>query len=131
MTQKRIEAFLQIADEEMAAAERLQAPLPKQAEYFLQQTLEKLIRATLEAAEILAGTAHSLSFLAGMLPSSHKLRLRYMEFEHLSSASTRYRYPSGTGVIHTIYADEVARDLARARMLRTEDWNSLKSEGFL
>jgi HEPN domain-containing protein len=131
MTQKRIEAFLQIADEEMAAAERLQTPLPKQAEYFLQQTVEKLIRATLEAAEIPAGTAHSLSFLAGMLPQSHKLRLRYMEFEHLSSASTRYRYPSGTGAIFTISAEEVAKDLARVQALRTEVRHFLKSEGFI
>jgi HEPN domain-containing protein len=106
MSLKRVKAFLQIAEEELSAAKRLQAPLPRQAQYFLQQSVEKMIRATLEASEIAAGTAHSLSFLAGLLPQSHPLRARFTAFEHLSGA-TRYRYPTGTGVVHNISSDEV------------------------
>ena len=114
MTLKRVKAFLQIAEEELSAAKRLQAPLPRQAQYFLQQpvekiqqSVEKMIRATLEASEIPAGTAHSLSFLAGLLPQSHPLRARFTAFEHLSGAATRNRYPTGTGVVHNISSDEV------------------------
>ncbi len=44
MTRKRIETFLQIADEEYAAACKLQLLLPRQGAYFLQQSVEKLIR---------------------------------------------------------------------------------------
>jgi len=130
MTRKRIEAFLQIADEEYAAATKLREALPRQAEYFLQQTVEKLIRAVLESAERPAGTAHNLSFLAGLLPADHNLRNRFMEFERLSSASTRYRYPSGTGLVPTISAEDVARDWEAVGRLRIEVRSFLKSEDF-
>ena len=53
MTRRRVEAFLQLAEEEFSAAERLQSPLPRQALYFLQQTVEKLVRAALEDEETL------------------------------------------------------------------------------
>ena len=58
MTRRRVEAFLQLAEEEFSAAERLQSPLPRQALYFLQQTVEKLVRAALEDEEIVVGTSH-------------------------------------------------------------------------
>jgi HEPN domain-containing protein len=129
MTLKRVRAFLQIAEEELAAAERLQAPLPRQAQYFLQQSVEKLVRACLEASGIPAGTAHSLLFLAGLLPQSHPLRTRFAEFEHLSAAATHYRYPTGTGVIHSISSDEVLAELSRVTELREEVLAYLKSQG--
>ena len=129
MTLKRVEAFLQIAEEELSAAKRLQAPLPRQAQYFLQQSVEKLIRATLEASEVPAGTSHSLSFLAGLLPPSHPLRARFAAFEDLSSAATHYRYPTGTGVVHNISSDEVLADLTRVEQLREEVLAYLKSQG--
>jgi HEPN domain-containing protein len=129
MTRKRVEAFLQIANEEMEAADRLHSALPRQAEYFLQQTVEKLIRATLEAAGVPAGTAHNLSFLAGLLPPSHALRAKFTDFEHLSTASTRYRYPTGTGSVATISSEVVSRDLTRVRQLRLDVLAFLGSEG--
>lgn len=129
MTLKRVKAFLQIAEEELSAAKRLQAPLPRQAQYFLQQTVEKLIRANLEASEIPAGTSHSLLFLAGLLPQSHPLRARFAEFEHLSAAATHYRYPTGTGVIHNISPDEVLVELSRVTELRDEVMAYLKTQG--
>jgi HEPN domain-containing protein len=129
MTLKRVRAFLQIAEEELAAAKRLQAPLPRQAQYFLQQSVEKLVRACLEASEIPAGTAHSLLFLAGLLPQSHPLRARFAEFEHLSAAATHYRYPTGTGVVHNISSDEVLAELSQVTELREEVLGYLKSQG--
>jgi HEPN domain-containing protein len=130
MTLKRVKAVLQIAEEELSAAKRLQAPLPRQAQYFLQQSVEKMIRATLEASEIPAGTAHSLSFLAGLLPQSHPLRARFTAFEHLSGAATRYRYPTGTGVVHNISSDEVLAEVTRVAQLREEVLAYLIAEGF-
>jgi HEPN domain-containing protein len=129
MTLKRVKAFLQIAEEELSAAKRLQAPLPRQAHYFLQQTVEKLIRANLEAAGIPAGTSHSLLFLAGLLPPSHPLRARFAEFEHLSAAATHYRYPTGTGVLHNISPDEVLVELRRVTELKGDVMAYLKTQG--
>ncbi len=118
--QRRIEAFMTLADEEFSAARKLHSALPRQALYFLQQCVEKLIRACLEAAEIPAGTGHNISFLAGLLPEEHALRARFREFEHLSAASTRYRYPSGTGAVYQVPADEATKSLAEVSVLRDE-----------
>ncbi len=120
MTKRRIEAFLTIADEELLAAEKLKSFLPRQALYFLQQTVEKLISATLEAQEIPAGTSHNLLMIAGLLPQNHPLRLRFQVFEHLSSASTRYRYPSGTGAIHSVTVKDVEETFIEVCKLRDE-----------
>lgn len=120
MKQKRIDSFLAIANEEFSAAEKLHVPLPKQAQYFLQQTVEKLIRAVLESEEVVVGMTHNLFMLAGMLPKEHVLRARFEEFEHLSSASTRYRYPSGAGGTHSVSTAEVGRVLEEVRTLKVE-----------
>ena len=120
MTQKRVEAFLAIADEEIEAAERLCDPLPRQAQYFLQQGVEKLIRAVLEHGGHLAGTGHNLAFLAGLLPPAHALRDRFKAFEHLSAASTRYRYPSPTGKVHSVSEGDAAKTLADVKRLRAD-----------
>jgi HEPN domain-containing protein len=61
MHRKRVEAFLKIAEEELEAARRLQAALPRQAEYFLQQTTEKPLRAVLEIEAIPAGIGHGIA----------------------------------------------------------------------
>ena len=120
MTRKRVGAFLLIAEEELAAATRLQAPLPRQAQYFLQQTVEKLIRATLEAADI----------PAGLLPSGHPLLERFLDFDPLSAASTRYRYPTEAGAMRTISAAEVKDELNRVVVPKGEVLAYLKSKGF-
>ena len=120
MTQKRVEAFLIIADEEFSAAERLKTPLPRQALYFLQQTVEKLIRAVLEKEEIPVGTSHNLMMIAGLLPSAHPMRNRFEGFEHLSAASTRYRYPSGTGAVHHVSPAEVEKNYQAVVQLKID-----------
>ena len=120
MTQKRIDAFLTIADEELAAAEKLHVVLPRQAQYFLQQTVEKLVRAVLESEDVVAGAGHNITMLAGMLPVAHALGKIFFEFEHLSTASTKYRYPTSGGAIQSIKAPEVARTLSEVKNLREE-----------
>lgn len=120
MRDRRVAAFLAIAREELAAAERLKDGLPRQAAYFLQQTVEKLVRAILEQEGIPVGTAHNLLYLAGLLPADHPLRPRVAALEHLSAASTRYRYPSPTGAISPVSVEAVARDYAAVSELRSE-----------
>ena len=127
MTQKRIEAFLIIADQELAAADKLRAPLPRQAQYFLQQSAEKLLRAVLESLGIIAGTSHQLFSLAEMLPPAHPLRMRFQGFEYLSNASTRYRYPSPAGVVHSVSSDDVGRTFTEVSRLREEVHAHLKT----
>ena len=66
MKRARIDAFLTIAGEELAAALQLEKILPRQSAYFLSQAVEKLLRALVEAEGRVAGTTHNLGFLAGL-----------------------------------------------------------------
>ncbi len=120
MNWRRVDAFLVIASEELEAARRLQAVLPRQAEYFLQQTVEKLLRAVLEIELIAAGAGHGLADLAHRLPEGHVFRERFKGFDHLSAASTMYRYPTAGGRIATVSADTVADELGRVDALDRE-----------
>ncbi len=106
-----------ISREELEAAEKLKAALPRQALYFLQQAVEKLVRAVLEHEGIPAGTAHNLLYLAGLLPAGHDLRSRFAAFEHLSAAATRYRYPSASGSLARVSAQDVEREFAAVTAL--------------
>ena len=110
---RRIDAFLQLAREEMRAAATLLDALPRQSAFFQQQCVEKLLRATLEAGDIQAGPTYNLRTLADLLPREHKLRMEFLAFEELSSAATRYRYPSGSGE-----APKVSTALVRSRQER-------------
>jgi HEPN domain-containing protein len=110
LKRRRIAAFLQIAEEEMRAAETLLAFLPRQSAFFQQHCVEKFLRAVLEAEELPAGPTHNLRTLADLLPRDHQLKATFAAFEELSSAATRYRYPSGSGD-----APKVSPDLLRSR----------------
>jgi HEPN domain-containing protein len=94
---KRIAAFLAIAEEELQAARMLAEPLPRQAAFFLQQAAEKVARAVLTREGINAGISHSLRYLGEAMPAGHALRLRIIALDRLSSAATRLRYPSEVG----------------------------------
>ena len=118
LRRRRIAAFLQIADEEMRAAETLMAILPRQSAFFQQQCVEKLLRAVLERADIPAGPTHNLRTLADLLPREHELRAIFMDFEELSSAATRYRYPSGSGDAPKVSAEQVKSRQERLVSLR-------------
>ena len=97
LRRRRIAAFLQIAEEEMRAAATLLNALPLQSAFFQQQSVEKLLRAVLEAADIPAGPTHNLRTRADLLPGEHELKATFLAFEEMSSAATRFRYPSGSG----------------------------------
>ncbi|WP_363348240.1 HEPN domain-containing protein [Methylocystis echinoides] len=80
---RRIASFLSLAEEEFGAAGMLLARLPRQAAYFQQQCVEKLLRAVLEAEGVPVGPTHNIRQLADMLPPDHVLKARFLEFETL------------------------------------------------
>lgn len=96
---RRVASFLALAEEEFAPARLLLDRLPRQAAYFQQQCVEKLLRAVLEAEGVPVGPTHNLRQLADMLHPEHPLKSRFLEFETLSAAATRFRYPTASGSV--------------------------------
>lgn len=94
---ERIHAFLQLAEEEIAAAKSLSATNRRQAAYFCQQAAEKMARAILTDAVVLFGTGHNLGQMAAALPADHPFRVKLTALDKHSPAATRYRYPGPTG----------------------------------
>ena len=117
MKRARIDAFLTIAGEELAAALQLVKILPRQSAYFLSQAVEKLLRALVEAEGRVAGTTHNLGFLAGLLDNGHPLLNDFLALEHLTSASTSTRYPSSTGRLYDIDTRRLSDDLNSVKSL--------------
>lgn len=94
---KRIVAFLQLAGEELRAAQSLVEQSPRQAAYLIQQSAEKIARAVLTDAGVKFGIGHNLGQMARALPESHPWIEKLLPLDRHSSAATRYRYPSATG----------------------------------
>jgi HEPN domain-containing protein len=93
----RVRAYLQLAAEELTAARTLATGSPRQAVYYLQQSVEKIARAVLAHEGVDFGIGHNLARMAHALPDGHSWREKIAAFDHLSPASTRYRYPGPTG----------------------------------
>ena len=123
---RRVAAFLQIADEELRAAETLAIALPRQTAFFQQQCVEKLVRAVLEAEAVPAGPTHNLRTLIDLLPVDHALRARFLEFEDLSASATRYRYPSGSGDAPRVSGEQVKKRQSEITRLVREITEHLK-----
>ena len=94
---RRIHAFISIAGGDLKGAKLLAAEARAQAMFLAQQSVEKLLRAVIEADDKRAGTTHNIAELAALLSSKHELYDRFLEFDDLSGASTRYRYPTSAG----------------------------------
>ncbi|MDB5643832.1 MAG: hypothetical protein JWN07_3149 [Hyphomicrobiales bacterium] len=109
---RRIDGFLLLASEELAAARQLAPLLPRQGAYFLQQSVEKLARAVLEVENVPAGATHNLRFLADLLGERHVLKAAFIEFDDLTPASTRYRYPSPSGAVSPVKTEQVVARLS-------------------
>lgn len=114
---KRIAAFLQLALEEFDPCEQLYASRPRQAAYFLQQAVEKLLRAALEHSGMNAGPTHNIRALCELLPKQHALKEWFLDFDDMSSAATRFRYPSPFGALQEVTSDSIERRLAEMRAL--------------
>jgi HEPN domain-containing protein len=97
MANGQVTSFLELADEELNAAKTLAAKNPRQAAYQLSQSAEKASRAVLAHEGIASGTTHNFGGLSVMLPDGHPMKSRINDFDRMSSASTRYRYPTPAG----------------------------------
>ncbi len=106
---RRIKSFLQLAEEEFAAAQLLIQSNPRQAAFFQQRSVEKLIRAVIEFERIVAGPTHSLGVLTDLLGKDHTMRDRFRAFDDLSSAAVRFRYPSGHGSVPGISSESLMK----------------------
>jgi HEPN domain-containing protein len=105
---RRVKAFMEIGTEELRAAEKLLPDLPDQSMFFLQQAAEKLARALIEAEGKTASITHNIRILADVLGEAHPLFPVFVELQDLSSAATRYRYPTSSGNIMELDADPQA-----------------------
>jgi HEPN domain-containing protein len=115
---KRIAAFLQIAEKEGKSARHLLPIAPEHSAYFVQQSVEKLLRAVLEHEDQPAGSTHNIRMLAETLPKGHQLYGQFLAFDSLSSASSRYRYPTEFGDVRMIGENEVEDHLANLKLLQ-------------
>jgi HEPN domain-containing protein len=106
---RRIKSFLLLAEEELEAAALLTATKPRQAAFFQQQSVEKLVRAVIEFERVVAGPTHNLGALTDLLGREHPLRERFRAFDELSSAAAKFRYPSGFGSVPTVSSDALGR----------------------
>ncbi len=97
--EKRITAFLALAEQDLDAAELLVAGGNRYAAYHLQQTTEKLVKALLIARGIEAGLEHRVEELLKRLPPEDPWRANLTPFAPYSAFATAFRYPTPGGRI--------------------------------
>src|ERR1043166_9589779 len=96
--ERRITAFFDLADRGLKSAEILfRDGQFEDAAYFAQQIVERVGRALLTKAGVPFGTSYDLSQMASALPEGHPFKSRINGFDVLSSAATKYRYPTPSG----------------------------------
>lgn len=93
---KRVQALLDLADEDIAAARALSS-LTRVARYHVQQSAEKAIKALLEHRDLNPGREHRFEFLAELLAADDPWRTRIQALDRLSPAATTHRYPTPDG----------------------------------
>ena len=129
LKQKRIAAFLALAQRDLANAKLVMMPSPEAAAFHVQQSAEKLLRAVLEHEIIVSGKTHSLRELAHHLPPEHHWRKPFLDIDHISPGSTRYRYPTSSGRILEADTVELGQDIATVEALFRDvsTWLSFRS----
>lgn len=97
--EKRILAFLELAEKDAEATELLAAGSNRNAAYHLQQAVEKLLKAVLIARQIETTAEHRLEPLLDQLASGDPWLARLTPFAHYSAYATSFRYPTPGGRI--------------------------------
>lgn len=96
--ERRVAAFFDLAERGLKSAELLfRDGQFEDAAYFAQQIAERVARALLTKAGVPFGTSHNLGQMASALPEGHPFKSRINGFDPLSSAATKYRYPTASG----------------------------------
>jgi HEPN domain-containing protein len=96
---RRVDALLQMADEDLAGAKSLLVVSTRLARYHVQQSAEKTVKALLEQRGLNPGREHRFESLAEMLPQDDEWRGRIQSLDSLSPAATSHRYPTAEGRI--------------------------------
>jgi HEPN domain-containing protein len=96
---RRVEALLEMADEDLSGAKVLSAISTRLARYHVQQGAEKAVKALLEHRGLNPGREHRFESLAEMLPQGDQWRGRIQSLDTLSPAATSHRYPTAEGRI--------------------------------
>src|SRR5689334_3446982 len=88
---RRVDALLEMADEDLAGARALLATSTRLARYHVQQSGEKAVKALLEQRGLNPGREHRFELLAEMLNPADPWRCRIQSLDTLSPAATSHR----------------------------------------
>lgn len=121
MSRKAI-AFLDLAAADLAHAKANLRAFPRHAAFTLQQAAEKIIKAILSAERAaFPGASHQLDDLVSRISAQNPFRADLLGLSHLTSAATRYRYPTPRGDVPADPpAAEMAEDLKTLQLLLPE-----------
>lgn len=119
---RKAAAFLDLAATDLAHAKANLGSFPRHAAFTLQQAAEKIIKAILSVENVaFPGTSHQLDDLVSRIPATNPFRADLLALGHLTSAATRYRYPTPRGdVPEDPSSAEMAEDLATIELLLPE-----------
>jgi len=92
--ERRISAFLAVADADIEAARALARIANRNAAYLRQQAAEKPVKAVLQDRGIDFGTEHRLDVLVEKLAGNDHWKSRSQPLESLTPFATTYRFPT-------------------------------------
>lgn len=123
---RKAESLLALAEKDLAHAADNARSHPRHAAFSVQQAAEKLIKAVLEKEGVSYPAArHQLDNLVARVPPSNPFKGDLLPLTRLTSAATKYRYPTARGdVPDDPPISEIVEDMEAARLLLPEvrDW---------
>lgn len=115
---RRIMAFIELAAQDVDAAETLATTQNRYSAYHCQQAIEKLAKALLLQRGIEAGTEHRLDVLFDRIPEDDPWSARLRSLDKYTPFATTFRYPTPGGRIPAaLDPAEVLADVVRIRQL--------------
>ena len=119
--EKRVTAFLDLAVQDLDAAELLARAGNRYAAYHVQQAVEKMIKAILVERGIPAGREHRIEVLLEELPVTDAAQSRFEPWVGYSVFATSFRYPSPGGKPAPAPASsKVLQDVRDLRVIEAE-----------
>jgi HEPN domain-containing protein len=123
---KKAESLLALAQSDLAHAADNVRTHPRHAAFSVQQAAEKMIKAVLEKAGVTyPSTSHQLDDLVARVPAANPFKGDFIPLTRLTSAATKYRYPTARGdVPEDPSIAEIKEDIAAVKLVLPEvrDW---------
>lgn len=123
---KKAESLLSLAEKDLAHAADNMRKHPRHAAFSVQQAAEKLIKSVLETEGVVyPSLSHQLDELVARVPSSNPFKGDLIPLTRLTSAATKYRYPTARGdVPDDPPMSEIQEDMTAVQALLPEvrDW---------